>query len=458
MLQNSVKKILYRVKFTHQTKNKVLFPIYIFLILSGSSHCKSVSVKNNKKLINAVSLKSKNQSYLDPIEYFFGNYIASIKSKYLCLISNQSGLARFVNLPSSNGKSYLQSQFEKNGSKLKIIFTPEHGISAQEEEFGNHHHRKKNIRVDTLYKMFVWQIQKKIANCNDIIFDLPDSGVRPYTYRTIMLRTMRAISKTLKKKKNITFYILDRPNPARGHGIHPPFAIKRYFTSIGEQHMPFMPQVTQAEMAKLYYHEKRMKFEMKIFKLKNYKGSLRAKQSQYIYPPSPSLPTYRSTMCYWTGVLLETTVLHEGRNTNDPFCLTAHPNFHYKLKLPKSKNYYWEIFRYKPYQGRYSKKMLNGFRLRITNYNQVNMNKIAYNLLLFFKKTFPKKRIWKKYKKTYAIDELTGTNLFRKAIEQELPYRRWLQQNQNSIEQFKNRIRPHLIYQYFWSKNQTRLN
>ncbi|RME88606.1 MAG: DUF1343 domain-containing protein, partial [Candidatus Hydrogenedentota bacterium] len=189
---------------------------------------------------------------------FFEAVSKYMVSKQICVITNQAGIGRLLLVPAIEKRKFptrLHEMLAYYDASLVKIFTPEHGLSAQEEESGNQH--KLKFPVIGTYKLKVPDLTREFESCQEIVFDLPDAGIRPFTYRTIMTRSMRAFEKGNFKRKR--FWILDVPNPASYLKAQGPITQKKYFSILGEQEIPFFPYYTYGELALKYYYRHKMK-------------------------------------------------------------------------------------------------------------------------------------------------------------------------------------------------------
>jgi len=370
-------------------------------------------------------------------------------NRNICMITNQATLGRLLLLKSSinRNKSRLHDLFHKNNMHLFKVFTPEHGLSGQEELHGNKRTKKKDY-IQTIYNMSIKKMSFLFRKCSVMIFDLPDVGIRPYTYRTIMIRSIQAMNLLYKKNKNIFFTIIDTPNMASYLRSIGPMVTRRKFSFLGEEEIPFFVGYTYAELLKRYVSIKRLYIPLKIFKLEDYSSSKYYSALGYDYwPMSPNLPDVRSVECYWVSIFFEGTYLNGGRHTNDPFCLVGHPKLNHKISPPQDDAIKWEEYVYFTKSGRYYKRLLRGYRMRIINKKKYNPLRIAYNFLLFLLENHPQIKLLKIYKnKYYALDDLTGSSSMRKALLKKESFEKWYSKEDKQVRLFKKQMKKYQIY------------
>lgn len=444
--------------------------------------------------ITAAKKKNKgSKKVADPAEVFLKEGLPALKNKSICLITNNASVGRYIvwdyiqdnrenkkpatakqpakteNKPESEDKKtedkaieneskpllpsqttekkqkfprFLSSRFKKFNIGPVYIFTPEHGITGQEEDHGN----KSTTagKPETIYFMPTEKLAKKFENCQAIVFDLPDSGVRPYTYRTVLTRTLTAAH---KMKKKPLYYLVDHPNPASKLGIIGPMVKPAFFSYVGEEAIPFFPSYTQAELAKKYIHDRKLKVNLKIQKLKNYRR-LQTHESRGLafYPPSPSLPHLRANKCYWVSVFFEVTGIEEGRVTKDPFCQIGNTNFEPHRNPPAFGGIKWLPYAFVPAAGKQGGKLVHGYKLDVSSY-AVNPTKAAYEFFRFhIKKRNEKNWLYAFFEKRVGLDALVGTDTMRKALLAGKSYVDWYAGENKKVQKFAKQMKKFAIY------------
>ncbi len=360
-----------------------------------------------------------------------------------CLITNKA-TSGYLLLQRKGNSSALHREFARAGKRLYRVFTPEHGLDAREEGRGNS--RSHGVRVTSLHKTSVKQMLSYFKYCAIMIYDLPDVGVRPYTYRTILTRSMRA-TELLSKKWRRTYWVIDRPNPASHLGIIGPLAVRKKFTYLGEDSIPFFPSKTQGEIARLFKGKHRLKLRLRVLKLPRYRktGFLSGSSSSF-RAPSPNIPSKRAMYCYWVSVLLEGTTFELGRNTNDPFCMIGAPDLDYRKPLPQGKKIKWSRASFTARWGKQKGKRMYGFRMQILNPRRFNPVAEAYGFLLYLRKHYGMKYIKRHKQGTYALDELTGSDSLRKALMQGLSYWAYRSKERRRVAYYERKVRRYILY------------
>lgn len=364
----------------------------------------------------------------------------------ICLITNQTGLGRYILYPvMSKGPTRLHELLESDGRKLHQVYTPEHGITAQEEGNGNGSVKYHPVAI---YEHNDRKLKNEWNHCDVIVFDLPDSGIRPFTYRTILVRSMRAAQLLQNDGKKIRFIMIDAPDPAGYLRSMGPLVQKKHFSILGEETIPFFPGYTTGELAKRYYYQMNMTFESRVLGLKKYTlHEPYMEQTFHFRPPSPNLPDFRSLECYWMAILIEGTLLEEGRGTKDPFCVIGHPNFNYNKIPPENKGVFWEPFSFIPFSGRYKDKFVNGFRLNIKDPWDYNPLETSYELFTYLLSHYPELELFRRYPDgAYVLDHLMGNSSMREALQKKLSYQSWKDTWEAEVKNFRSEMSSFAIY------------
>lgn len=411
-------------------KSIITFFIFIFL------YCNST-----------IPWNQKNTNVKDtPEEVFFREHLTNLNGKAICPITNASAIGRYLLWPSreDNRFSELDILLQEENIRIPKIFTPEHGLTGLEKSTGNTF--KRNHRIVTLYNTDKSVPEKYIAHfneCDVLIYNLPDAGVRPYTYRSVMTLALK-ISAIANKK----FILLDTPNMAAYLNIRGPVTEDIFFSVLGEQNIPFFPKYTYAELALHFLKTNNISVNLQIIKMKSYNERKHFLLQNFPYlPPSPNLPHYRSLECYWFSIFLEGINMDEGRSGKDPFCTIGHPDFLPGDMPPKMGGVEFEPFNYPALLGPFSGKFLHGFRLEIKDPEKYFPDKAAYLFIEYLLQKYPQKKWFRKGSSgVYNLDKITGNSSMRNSLENGLSYEEWAASEEHKRNLFKKQMQCCKLY------------
>ncbi|MBL0058105.1 MAG: DUF1343 domain-containing protein [Elusimicrobia bacterium] len=180
-----------------------------------------------------------------------------------------------------------------------------------------------------------------------LVCDLPDVGVRFYTYITTLGYALEAAAKA-----NLEFIVLDRPNPLGGavvEGLVLSTEV-RHFTAYYS--IPTRHGLTMAEIARWHNERNGLNARILTVPMKGWKRwMLWDDTGLEFFPPSPNIRTPGAALLYAGLGAFESTNLSVGRGTPRPFEVFGAP---------------W--MKSEPLARALAKKKLPGFRLKSTTF------------------------------------------------------------------------------------------
>ncbi|GEM_PF-1332975 len=390
-------------------------------------------------------------SFMATTEVFLRQHSGRLAGRHVCLFTNASTTGKYLLEPAIDPAypSRLHEIFMESGAKGLKVITPEHGLFTQEEDKGNS--SRIAFPVVSVFNKPVESWKRELQGCSLLLISLPDSGIRPYTYRTDIVRALRAadaIAQTGKKEK-MEIWLLDHPNFAAWLGARGPMTKKSFFSYIGEEEIPFFPGYTYGELAGYYIGLNKLSLDLQIVKVPGYKKTLDAFAAFDYFPPSPSLPDKRSLACYWVTIYFESTYVDEGRFSRDPFCVIGHPSFRFDELPPEKNGVKWEPMVYQPFGGLFRGHSLPAFRMEILDWNKFQPDKEGYEFFTYIRNRFfagTQTPFYKKYKTTYTLDNLMGSDTFRKYSEKGSSFEIMIQSHKDKTELFRKNLKRYELY------------
>lgn len=204
---------------------------------------------------------------------------------------------------------------------LSDLFSPEHGldgVAAAGAEVDHAEDGMTGLPVHSLYKhggagdLIDPEVMDRL---DGLIYDLPDLGVRFYTYIATCLQMLDAAAEHGKP-----VYILDRPNPLGGEIIEGTILDEADYSFVGPYSLPIRYGLTIGELATLYVNEKALDVDLHVITCEGWTRDMDLLDTGQIFTiPSPNIPNAASVLLYPGTCLIEGTNLSEGRGTGRPF-------------------------------------------------------------------------------------------------------------------------------------------
>lgn len=236
---------------------------------------------------------------------------APLVGKNVGLITNHTGISR-------DGRRNIDLMLAA-GVKLKALFSPEHGFQGKED-----HDQVKNSKdaASGLPVYSLYQDENRKPNANDLrgidtlVFDIQDIGARFYTYGCTMRNAMEVAADL-----NLSFVVLDRPNPITGNHVEGPMIDASEFSFVGCLPIPVRHGFTMGELARFANDRIPKKAQLTVIPLENWKRGYWFDQTgQTWVNPSPNMKSLAAATLYpgiaWLEFLTNYSV---GRGTDAPF-------------------------------------------------------------------------------------------------------------------------------------------
>ena len=225
----------------------------------------------------------------------------------------------------SNLRHTADALLENGTGKLVSLFGPQHGARGEkqdnmiESEF--YRDPETGLPVHSLYSETRRPTREMMADIDVLLYDLQDVGTRVYTFIWTMAYCMDACRQYGKK-----FVVLDRPNPINGVQVEGGLLHPAFTSFIGLYSIPMRHGMTVGELARYFNVEFNIGCDLDVIPMEGWhRGDWFGQTGLFWVPPSPNMPTMDSTIVYPGMVLVEGTMLSEGRGTTRPFELIGAP-------------------------------------------------------------------------------------------------------------------------------------
>src|SRR5258705_5921150 len=281
----------------------VLSAILSVLILASSS---SIAGQPHAKPAKRRSRVGRVQTGLDVLE---AEKFTPLRGKHIGLITNHTGL-------DYQERTTINVLAHAPGVQIVALFSPEHGIAGHsDEKFSSTKDASTGLPIFSLYGDHLRPTDEMLNGIDALVFDVQDAGVRFYTYTSTMAYCMEEAA-----KRNISFYVLDRPNPLNGDIVEGPMLDADKTAFVGYYPLPLRYGLTIGELAQFLNTENHINVQLHVIPMKNWHGNDFFESTELSgITPSPNLRTLKGWLLYPGLEILQNAGVSVGRGTQAPF-------------------------------------------------------------------------------------------------------------------------------------------
>ena len=213
---------------------------------------------------------------------------------------------------------------------VEIIFTPQYGLFAQQDERFKIQGDQKfdpiyNARIVEVFGRNVKPPEWAMRGLDLILIDIQDTGVRYSTYVATTTKIMEVASEW-----NTPVILLDRPNPLRGDRVDGPVVRPQFQSFEGYHLVPIRHGMTIGEMAimanEMGWIKNLKRVNLTVIPMANWKRAYWLDKSEHPWvKPQPKIKSLRTNLAYVGFGLLEGTNLNDGRGTSRPYMRAGAP-------------------------------------------------------------------------------------------------------------------------------------
>jgi uncharacterized protein YbbC (DUF1343 family) len=213
--------------------------------------------------------------------------------------------------------AYLFDTLIEKGKMLRLL-APEHGLfSEMQDQEGRDGERYRGVECRSLYdvgKTAVNPDPSCFEGADALLLDIPDVGVRYFTYTTHMYRLLECLRDA---GLDLPVFIIDKPNPAglKIEGIPMP---ESFASFVGLEGLIHRHGMRTGQLAVWMCEKLNYRFRMRII-------SVDPSHAIWPIPPSPNIPGLSTIELYAGQCFWEATTWSEGRGTTRPFEIFGHP-------------------------------------------------------------------------------------------------------------------------------------
>ena len=310
---------------------------------------------------------------------------------------------------------------------VEIIFTPQYGLFAQQNERFKIQGDQKfdpiyNARIVEVFGRNVKPPEWAMRGLDLILIDIQDTGVRYSTYVATITKIMEVASEWSKP-----VMVLDRPNPLRGDRVDGPVVRPQFQSFEGYHLVPIRHGMTIGEMAimanEMGWIKNLKRVNLTVIPMANWKRSYWLDKSEHPWiKPQPKIKTLRTNLAYTGFGLLEGTNLNDGRGTSRPYMRAGAPwlsgsHLVEKLDALKLPGVEFRIIEYIPRKKLEDKvvpmhvnKVCSGVDIYITDANRYDPLATATAIMVLAYQLYPRQFQWDAFDR---IDMLYGHSQLR---------------------------------------------
>ena len=362
---------------------------------------------------------------------------AALRGKRIGLITNQTGVSR-------EGRRNVDLMLAA-GIQVTVLFSPEHGLAGAEDrsDISDTKDPASGLPVFSLYQASSRRIQPAMLdNVDALVFDIQDVGARFYTYSCTMLYSMEEAA-----RKNLPFFVLDRPNPITGVHTEGPLLDADLQSFTGCFEIPVRHGMTLGELAGLANGERKLGLDLHVIPMRGWdRGDWFDATGLPWVDPSPNMRSLNAAILYPGLALLEASPNYSvGRGTDSPFELIGADwihgrelaNFLNSRFIPGVRMY---PIRFRPGSSNFSGKTIDGVRFVVTNRDTFDSTRLGLELGHALNKLYPGKIAWQENR------FLVGNRRVLGEMKDGIDPGTILQEMENSLSGFIQQRERYLLY------------
>jgi uncharacterized protein YbbC (DUF1343 family) len=340
--------------------------------------------------------------------------------------------------------------------RLAAIFGPQHGFRSdlQDNMIETPHAKdpRRGVPIFSLYSETREPTPEMLGLIDVLVIDIQDVGARIYTFIYTMANCLRAAARA-----GLPVIVCDRPNPIGGLAMEGPTLEPGYESFVGQFRMPMRHGMTVAELAHLFNEHFKIGAELETVPMEGWSREMYWDATHVPWVmPSPNMPTLDTAIVYPGTVLLEGTMLSEGRGTTRPFELVGAPwldgeALAKQLNRLGLKGVHFREATFEPTFQKHAKAPCGGCQIHVTSRDDFAPVAAGVAVLRESYGLAPDRFKWRDPPYEYEhdkmpIDILAGSPELRKQIKSQVPLAEIVESWGESENEFAEIRRPYLLY------------
>jgi len=360
---------------------------------------------------------------------------ARLRGAHVAVLTNDSARA-------ADGTRSLDALAAAPGVSVVALFTPEHGQAANKDEaIADAVDERWSVPVYSLYGKQTSPSPKLLRGVDTVVVDLPDAGVRFYTYASTVHGMLRVAAQL-----GLRVLLLDRPNPLGAVTIAGPMLDPSEASFVNHHALPIRHGMTLGELAAMINADEQLGLELDVVRMQGYRRSAYFDETGLRWwPPSPNLRTVEQAVLYPAVALVEGTNVSVGRGTEHPFELMGAPWVDAERLLATLQGYglagvRFSSARFKPSASPYAGKDCSGVSLRVTDRALFEPVRTGIALALSLR------RLHRAQWQTARLHEIIGQPAVTRAMLALLPLSEIEALYKDELEAFRSKRQQYLLY------------
>jgi len=347
--------------------------------------------------------------------------------------------------------------FADDSLHLVSLFGPQHGARGEKQDnmVESQFYRDPDTRlpVHSLYSGTRRPTEEMLYDVDALIFDLQDVGTRVYTFIHTMAYCMQACAAYGKK-----MFVADRPNPINGLSLEGSLLDPEFRSFVGLYGIPMRHGMTTGELALMYNSEFGIGCDLTVISMQGWRrGDWFDRSGLPWVMPSPNLPTLDSATVYPGMVLIEGTLVSEGRGTTRPFELVGAPYVNARaladeLNRLRLAGVYFRPVYFEPTFQKHGGVMCGGVQVHVRDRDAFEPLLTGIAVISTIRRMHPDAFQWRRPPYEYEtrrmpIEILCGGSRIPQQIDAGTPIEDIRQSWQEELEKFRRQRAPYLLYE-----------
>ncbi len=340
--------------------------------------------------------------------------------------------------------------------RLVSLFGPQHGARGEKQdnmvESAFYRDPATGLPVHSLYGETRMPTEEMLRGVDVLVYDLQDVGTRVYTFIHTLAYCMQSCARYGK-----AMVVLDRPNPINGVQTEGNVLDPMFSSFVGVYPIPMRHGMTTGELAMLYNAEYDIGCDLTVIPMQGWRRAQWFDQTELPWVlPSPNLPTLDSATVYPGMVLVEGTLLSEGRGTTRPFEIVGAPFVNPRTLAEKLNGSGLPGVRFRPcyFEPTFQKfagVMCGGCQLHVLNRQVFEPFMTGIAVIVAIREMYEESFAWRQPPYEYEfkkppIEILCGGNKIARQIEDGTPPAEIRQGWQEELRRFMALRQPYLLY------------